>query len=311
MDLPNLFLPPRRSGILFQAGASILLVTACGACFALALQSRADAGFLVLLLLSLLFFAPLPLLVYRLYALIGASYRMERDGLHLHWGLRREDVPLTELEWVRPASELAALVPDQAGRRGGSRPLPWLRWPGALLGRRSVEGLGTIEFLAPGTRDLLLVAIPNKIYAISPADPAGFVRSFRRMLEMGSLTPIAPKSVYPTVIFTRLWRDKVARGLLIAGLVLLLLLLGWIGLLIPTHPLVSLGFSPTGAPLDPSSSERLLLLPVLNAFAYVVDLGAGAFFYRRDTLPVAYLFWSAGILCGVAMMIGLIFMIQG
>jgi hypothetical protein len=312
VDFPSLFLPPRKAGILFQSASSLMLLGAGGSFFALAVQSRVDIGFLIFLLLSLLLFIPIPLLVYRLYALLGATYRLERDGLHLHWGLRHEDVPLPEIEWVRPAADLAALVPAGAGRRGGTLPLPWLRWPGALLGTRSVEGLGTIEFLAADTHNLLLVAIPHKIYAISPTDPAGFVRSFRRMMELGSLTPIRPQSVYPTVMVSRLWSDRAARTLLIAGLALVLVLLAWVGLLIPTHPLVSLGFSPTGAPLDPSSGERLLLLPVLSAFTYVIDLAAGVFFYRRrSTLLIAYLLWAASVVGGIAMLVGLGFIIQG
>src|SRR5512146_1946056 len=111
MDLPNQFFPPRRNGIIFQSVTGLVLVAACASCVVLAIHATTDINFLVYLVLSLALFAPLPLLVYRLYSLAGASYRMERDGLHMHWGLRYEDVPLMEIEWVRPASEVASLVP--------------------------------------------------------------------------------------------------------------------------------------------------------------------------------------------------------
>ncbi len=312
MDLPTLFFPPRKNGIIFQSVTGIVLAAACGSCVVLAIHARADLSFLVYLVLSLALFIPLPWIIYRIYALAGASYRMERDGLHLHWGLRAEDIPLMEIEWVRPASELAAVVPAGPGRRGGALPLPLLRWPGALLGTRTAEGLGTIEYLASGAENLLLVAIPHKIYAISPADPAGFTRTFRRMMEMGSLAQAQPKSVYPTVIFTRLWDDPYARALLGGGLALVVLLLGWVALLITSHPQIPLGFSPSGTPLDPSSGERLLLLPVLNALAYLADAVAGLFFYRRQSLrPVAYLLWSSGVVCGVALLLGVVNIIKG
>ena len=305
------FLPPRREGVIFQAVASVLLAAAGGSCFAAALQAPADSGFLFYLLMSILLVAPLPLLLYRLYSLLGASYRLERDGLRLHWGLRYEDVPLPEIEWVRPAEELAAVVPGQKGRRGGVLPLPWLHWPGALIGTRSVEGLGTIEFLASGTQGLLLVAAARKIYAISPADPAGFIRAFRRQTELGSLAPIRQRSVYPTVMLSRIWTDLPARTLVFAGLGVGLALLAWVGLIIPTRAALSVGFSPAGAPLEPSSSDRLLLLPVLYGFAYGFDLLAGVYFYRRRALqPVAYILWSAAVICGLTLLIAVGFILR-
>ena len=305
------FLPPRRGGILFQAAAAAILAAAGGFSFASALQAPADRSFLLFLLLSVVFFAPLPLLLYRLYSLLGASYRLERDGLRLHWGLRYEDLPLPEIEWVRPAADLAALVPAQQGRRAGVLPLPWLRWPGALIGTRSVEGLGVIEFLASDTRGLLLVAVPERIYAISPADPAGFTRAFRRQMELGSLAPIRQRSVYPTVMLSRIWTDPAARILVLAGLGLGLALLAWAGLIIPGRAALSVGFSPSGAPLAPSSSDRLLLLPVLFGFAYGLDLLAGIYCYRRRALqPVAYLLWSSAVLCGVIMLIAVGFILR-
>ncbi|RPJ43086.1 MAG: hypothetical protein EHM21_11990, partial [Chloroflexi bacterium] len=120
------FYPPRRRGLLFHA----LLILGLGGASALAFfyglnqQSGSVQTYSVLLwLVSLLLFAPLPWIVYRAFALARASYRLERDGLRLRWGMRAEDIPLPDVEWVRRPADLAT-----------SLPLPPLHWPGAILG---------------------------------------------------------------------------------------------------------------------------------------------------------------------------------
>jgi len=55
--------------------------------------------------------------------LIGTQAYWLAHGLRLRWGLRAEDIPLPEIEWIRPASDL-----------GFHLPKPFLSMPGALLG---------------------------------------------------------------------------------------------------------------------------------------------------------------------------------
>ncbi len=305
MNVPTQFFPSRRAGVILQAGAGLVLLGLGGFFLLQATQEQPDTGFLVNLLLSLILFVPVPLLIYRLYALLGSRYALERDGLRLRWGMRSEDLPLTEVEWIRPASEMVALIPGHA-RRSARLPLPWLSWPGAILGTRQVEGLGTIEFMASNRDNLLLVATPQRLFAISPADPQQFLRSFNRITELGSLSPMPRHSAYPVFFLARVWANRPARILILTGLGLSLALFVWVALAISTRAAFPLGFAPDGAPFEPSSSERLLLLPVLNALAYLIDLLGGLYFFRRDTQkPVAYLLWAAGIVAPVIMMVGI------
>lgn len=311
MISPSGFLPTRREGILFQTAAILILFTGGSYSFYQAVEARASSSFLLFLVLSLVLLAPVPWLIYRLYALIGARYLVDRDGLRLRWGLRSEDIPIIHVDWIYPASDYATLLRD-LGRKPGRLPLPWLRWPGALRGVRSVEGLGTIEYVASGTRNLLLIGTANRIYAISPANPTEFAKAFNRIAELGSLSPIPARSVYPVVVVNRLWSDRLARWLVLGGLGLGIILLAWVGLAIPTRASISLGFSPAGATLDPSPSERLLLLPVLNGFAFLIDLLVGIYFFRRaDSKFVAYLLWGASSFTALLMMIGVAFILRG
>jgi hypothetical protein len=159
----NRFEPPRRRGIILHVTASLILLASGGTLFYFAMQEQVGTYFVLFLLFSLILLGALPLVVYRGYALQTAYYILERDGLRLHWGLREEDIPLPDIEWIRPADEL-----------GFDLPRPLLVWPGALLGVRRVEGLGLVEFLASELETMILVATPNKVFAISPQDPGAF-----------------------------------------------------------------------------------------------------------------------------------------
>ena len=279
------FSPPRRTGIFLQGGLILALGLAGGTFFFLAAQDPSGVGFLFNMLVALAFLGPLPLLGYRLYALLSAAYVLRRDGLRIRWGLRREDIPLRQIEWMRPAVEL-----------GFRLPLPWLRWPGAVLGDRKVPELGEVEYLAADLAHMILVATPEKIYAISPADARSFMAQFRRVNELGSLTPLEAQSFYPTVLFGNVWEDRLARWLILGSFGVGLALLAVVGLALPG--LDSIAWVGT---VEPAPPERLLLLPILEGIFWLTNLLLGIFLHRRggDFRLGAYLVWGAGALTGL------------
>ncbi len=230
------FPPDRRLGLFIHA--IVIAVLAAVSVFGLINLSKEEVGpfFVLYLLISLLAFVPIPFLGYRAYALLRADYYIDRDSLAMLWGLRIEDIPLSDIEWVRPASDL-------------TRPLllPPLRLPGAILGTRRHPDLGLVEFIASNSRNLILIATSKRIFAISPRNAAGLVQTFARATEMGSLTPTEAKSVYPSFIITQAWDSPMARFLWISGILLNLGLIAWVGLLIPSLSQIPFGFNPFGA----------------------------------------------------------------
>ncbi len=288
--MENEFRPPRRTGLLVQGGMSLLLLGAGGYFFSLATQDLEGLDFLLHMLIALILFAPLPVIVYRLYALLRGNYLLQREGLMIRWGLRREDIPLNEIEWIRPAAEL-----------GFRLPLPWLRWPGAILGARRLPELGTVEFMAVDTAHLLLVATPEKVFAISPQDVNGLMALFRQINELGSLARIEPQSVYPTVLVGRVWEDRVARLLIFLSFGVGLVLLGVTAIALPGLDTIS-----WLTPGEAAPAERLLLLPVLNGLLWLANLVLGFFLYRRggDLRIAAYLLWGASAVTGLMLLVG-------
>lgn len=288
--MENEFAPPRRNGIILHGGMILALATAGGYFFLLAVNDSTGVDFLLHMVIALVLMAPLPLIIYRLYALLNGVYYLRRDGLLVRWGLRREDIPLNKIEWIRPAGEL-----------GFRLPVPWLRWPGAIIGSRKVPELGQVEFIAADAAHMILVATPEKVYAISPVESNQFMSAYRKINEMGSLSPLAAQSVYPTILLGRVWEDRLARLLILISFVIGIILLGVVSLAIPSLDVISWIVPGTTAP-----AERLLLLPILMAMIWLINMVIGILLFRqgKDLRIAAYLLWGNSALTGLILLAG-------
>jgi Bacterial PH domain len=265
------FEPDRSLGLVFHFFAILLLIGISAWGIWQAVHSAIGPLFLLYLTPALLSIFLIPLLAYRLYSLLGAYYQIERDGMRLRWGLRMEDIPMDSLVWISPDTELERKLP-----------LPWLRWPGAVLGVRRTAQSETIEFLASRSRRLVVIATQDKIYAISPTPPEIFIQNLRSFMELGSLSPVAARSIQPSFLVIRIWEHVSARILILAGVALNLALLVWVSVAIPARASIMLGFASIS---DPVPSVRLLLIPVISGFFFLADLFLGLFFYRRAVDP--------------------------
>ena len=292
--------PPKRFGLLVHTILVLMLVGLSGWGIWNLTFAEVGPNFAIFLLDALLALVPLPLFVYRAYALTRADYILDRDSLEIRWGLRDEDIPLTDIEWLRPASDLTTPLR-----------LPWLPIPGAVLGLRRHPDLGVVEYLASDPRNLLLVATSKRVYAISPTNAARFAQTFARTIEMGSLLPAEAKSVYPSFIFSRAWENPLARFLWLAGLLLNVGLVVWVMLTIPTLGQVSLGFAPSGVALAPSPASQLILLPIISSFLFLVGLFSGLYFYRLETHRIlALILWISSALTSLLFLLAVLFIVS-
>ena len=294
---PTTFLPPRQLGLITHS--TIVLILALIAVWGFLNLSRAEVGptFTFFLLVTLISFAPLPLFVYRMYALLRASYNLSRENLAIHWGLRMEDIPLSDIEWIRPASDLTSPL----------KPF-WFSLPGAYLGLRRHPDLGIVEFIASDMRDLLLIATARRVFAISPTQAAVFVQTFQRSTELGSLISGQGRSIYPSFLIARAWDNLLARYLWLSGLLLDIGLFIWVSLVVPSSEKVSLGFSPTGASLQPVPVIQLMLLPIISSFLLLIGWMAGLYYYRFPKQQVlAFIIWGSSLLSILTFLLAVLF----
>jgi hypothetical protein len=268
-------------------GTAVLLLAAIGM-VGLWRASLAETGptFLIYLLGALLAIGLVPVIVYRMYALQRARYILARDGISIHWGLRREEIPINLVNWVGSADQNRMTLSK-----------PFFRFPGAVLGMHTQADGKPVEFLAARDTKLVMIVTPDRIFAISPANETEFLRTYRKLSEFGSLAPIQSISDYPTFLLTRSWADRPARILIITSAILAMGLILWVSLSIPSHPMTALRLNADGSPVELVPGIRLLLLPVINTFFFIADLLLGLFFYRRaDTQSLGYLMWASSAL---------------
>jgi hypothetical protein len=295
----NHFPPPKRRGLIIHA--VIILVLAVIAVVSFINLTRSDVGpiFLMSLLALLASFMPIPFFAYRIYSLWRADYHLDRDSLAINWGLRVEDISLTDIEFVRSVDDLTTPLK-----------LPSLRIPGGLLGTRRHPDLGMVEFLASDRKKLLLVATAKRVFVISPDKPVEFTQTFARATELGSLTPTESKSVYPSFVVTQAWQNGVVRYLWLTTLFLNLGLFIWASLIIPSTPFVALGPQFAGSQLETVPSSQLIIFPLASLLLSVTGWIAGLYFYRWEKeRALAFIMWGSSMLTGLLFLLAVLFII--
>jgi len=292
------FQPPRQTGTMML---TMLLLLCLGLLVVAGWQMSQAApgqGVAVFLALALLGFLPMPWLAYHLYALQSAVYRLDRNQLVLRWGLRFEQIPITDVEWVRPA-DLSS---------GALRPP--LHLPGLIVGRRRHPQWGEVEFLASDAQKILFVGSRHGVYAISPVEMRAFLAAVQRVLESGSLVSVPPQSVRPSFVVIQAWHSPWARFCWVSAFLLNLGLLLWTGWLIPSLGQVSLGFLPNRQPAEAVPGEYLLLVPIVSLLLSLIGWLAGLFLYRRaEQRPLAHLLWFGNLISNSCFLVALYFIL--
>lgn len=295
----NDFPPPRQRGLVIHIVLIALLGVTAGVSFWQLFQTPVGVAFAVYIVLFLASAIPLPVLAYRLYALGRANYQLDRNILRLMWGMRVEEIPISEIEWLRPVQGLVAPLA-----------LPFFRLPGSILGLTRQPDIGEVEFMASEVDSLLLVATPRRVYAISPENPAAFAAAFQKIIEMGSLSPGAGRSEFPSFVVGRAWESAWVRFLWLTGLLLNIGSLVWVSALIPSTQRVPLGFGSGGAPLEAVPAAQLILLPLLSIVLFVVGWLAGIFFYRRaDQQILSLTLWASSALTSLLFLLAIYFIV--
>lgn len=293
------FPPPKRRGLIVHGIVVLALAALAAAGFVILTRVEVGPTFLVSLLVALAAFIPIPFFAYRAYALFQADYHLDRDSLALKWGLRIEDIPLTDIEFIRSADDL--VVPLK---------LPALPLPGGLIGMRRHPDLGAVEFLAADAKKLLLVATAKRVFVISPDNPAALAQTFARAVEMGSLTPVESKSVYPSFVITQAWSSNLARYLWLTALFLNIGLFVWTSLVIPSIPRVAFAPQPAGGAFETAPSSQLIILPVASLLLSTIGWVAGLYFYRWEReRPLAFVVWGSSMVMSLFFLIAMLFIV--
>lgn len=299
MEEKYVFYPPKQMGTIIHL--LLMLIFSAAGVWGIWGVSNVEVApqLLPYIALIILFLATVPYLIYTLYALHRSEYILERGGIKLHWGWRTESLPMEDVDWVYRVEDLET-APH----------LPIIHWPGAVTGVRRFQRGPEVEYLSSSTKGLVVIAVGERYYAISPNQVNDFISAYHEFTELGAINPISPESVQPALILSEVFKIKPILWILIVGGLLNISLLIWTLLVIPSRDLVPLGFSPGGVPHDSLDSVRLVLFPILNTTAYLANLILGLFLFRnQENRFLAYLLWGASIVVAILFHIGMIFIL--
>jgi len=187
--------------------------------------------------------------------------------LTIVWGATQHIIPMSGIREVVRGEDLG----EEIKVRG-------VRWPGYLVGRGQIEGIGQALFFAtePVPEQLLLVT-PALAYSISPADPDGFLDAFEIRQQMGPIQLLPYEYRQPEIFSWPIWRDRLAHLLLALGLGANLILFAYHCWRYP-----ALG------------RADVFKLPAVGLVALVVNSSLGIFIHSRQKVG-AYLLWGGAI----------------
>lgn len=275
--------PSRWKGILFLFSTCALLTG-----LEIFLLRRFDLTqvslqFFLMLIALIIFAVPLFFLLYRLYSLIFSYYRLERDGLHIRWGMRSEVIPLNAIEWVRTPQEMTEDVPWSV-----------LPMPGAYLGTVPVGDHTTFEFLASDMSKMLFLGTSRFIYAISPANPANFMTGFERILQMGALSNIQWTTSRPGNWILEAWNNRLGRICTIVSMVLLAALYIWIGTRFQVQGTAPLTTVQVEIPQGRTMTVSMVAIPMTATLIWVLGTLLGLWvFQQKENRRTAELVWAS------------------
>jgi len=291
--MPSEYFPPKRKSLILNIVIALLLIGAI--LFLLISGSMTDQNILAIVLTSsgLVLLLPLALAVYRIFTISTTVYKLGRDALEITWGLRRELLPMGELEWVHPVSDFETPLP-----------LPFSRIRGSYYGETTIKGLGKTIFAATEPGQMVLIKRENDYLVISPENAAKFSQAYQQLTQLGSLTSVEAESENLRMLWQRVMTDAWAKALLFAGFFSSAILILTSVVIVAVRPQI------IWVTLEVVPSARLFLLGLIGLFFGIFDTLYGLLLYLQERMDrkLVYLLWAWSIFINSILLFAMISM---
>lgn len=296
----NEFPPNRRNGLIV---AVILIVVLLGLIIFSSIniiEGSVDIGLSMSLLVLFGSVVLLFLVASRTYGLVTARYIIDRDYLLIDWGLRKERIPLSDIEWIR------GKVEDEH-----RYPLPMVRFPGQILGTVFDHDLGRIDYFASERSTLIYIGTFKRILGISPNEPSKFLSAFNRQVEMGSLEQSGGRSEDANLVFLEILRSDLNRIVLFLNFFLNIGIMVWVTYLAPRIDSISLGFRADLKPIEPIAGSSFILIPILSWVLALASFFWGMVLYQfSEKRNLAKVLWVGNLSTTFLLLLSILFLLQ-
>ena len=254
-----------------------------------------------LFVLGLLLWLPLLYVAWRAWACFTLAYWIDRNEITVVYGPVRQTIPLGDILEIRLGEAVAIWQQDEPEVQGPNGEADWAverlvqRWPklarwlcyGPELGtRRVLKGRRVNSLASQPLADQILLVTVVRSYGISPDAPDRFLVALDELHELGPTHLTTQQRHWPTIARWPLWQDPMLMGLLAAGFVGFLVLLG-----VAIFRFTGL---PYALPLWDNLDRRLIFIfPAFGLAVWLINGAWGLVVHRRHRIAAALLFGGA------------------
>ena len=234
----------------------------------------------------------LALMLYWTFAALRLHYRLDRNGLVIHWGASKLVVPMDRIQTITKGDELEG----SQGASSGWRSIRGVGWAGLRAGRARLpdDRLARV-YTTASLFQSVVVLTADQAYILSPRDPDAFVEAWQVRRPLGPTQNWREEAQRARFLDLPLWRDWLAWTLIGLGLLANLALHSYLTFIFDQLPaILSFHFDLLGQADRIASRAEILRLPQVALLMLILDLVLGFALYRRQRVA-AYLIWGGGL----------------
>lgn len=238
-------------------------------------------------------------LIYRTWAAFTLEYWIDRNAITLRWAHLHQVIPTQSVRAIEHGAELPMEV-------GGLR-----RWPMPFLDIAATPAAQSSNLCA--TRppaECIVLQTDAGVYALSPADAAGFVEALQARYRLGATQVVTPQRVQRAWLASILSEDRQGAWLLLIGLAGVLVLFAVLTISFPDLPdILAVRYNSQGVPEEIREKTALFRLLVIALLAWGVNAGAGLWLARQRQRIGAHMLWGGAIVVQGFLLLALVSLI--
>jgi hypothetical protein len=231
------------------------------------------------------------------WACLTMRYVVGPSGISVRWGPIRHQIPITRIEAIT------------AGRLEQNPRVRGVGWFGYHVGRGRAGNFESVLFFSTHrtAKDIVYVSTADTAYALSPRDPARFAADIQRFYQAavstGEIVDGEPTVERGIVAAHPIWSDRMAQALAFAGVVLNLVLWGYVFANYPDlSNQITIKFPPIGDITTLHSRDEIFKIPFVATAILGLNLFASLLFQPRER-AATYLLLTGSVVFQVAFLV--------